>query len=706
MAQAQLQVSVNGAPPVRGGVEVPSGATLAFSGVNAAGWERARYEIIDYPEGWGVPAGWSQEADGTIVSTDFIPTTITLPANTVRWGKWYPRLLVNDQIDESKTRLQNGELFDDTCMISMLSPKGQRDVCALEGDHFTTSTTRVKKWARDIQRNLRAIEAVAVGSPAGTTKQLQYNNVSVMGGTAEWTYEGAGRLHATDSGYLTFGAGTHATVGFLRWSYSASTITFIARKDSGGVDRAFLQFTGNTAILGNASFGLNVAGNGFNVTSAATLQLTGTTGYLSWSSAQSGGHIRVVSAVTQIIVAGTKTLLGSSSTDGFLFCDSGYSNAVTNGRIYAATLLDFGIAGVTYNKVDATNGVGIAVGATQNRYSNIATPTYGGGAGVECLGYANVAPTTNPTSSVIRYVDPADGMVKYRRTNGYVLAVDTSPATCGLRLTASSGNPLPTGDVATSTSVYLTPDEHGSIALYDGTTWIRRNTSEVSLALGTLTSGKNYDVFAYCSNASSGTVTLELSAAWSTDTARTDALARQDGIWVKSGTPTRRYVGTIRTISTTQITDTKAQRFVWNMYNRVDRELYIEDTTASWTYNSATFRQVRATASNKVEVICGQPMPFTARAFTLQMGLPAGTGVAMQPGIGIDSTSTNSAKGVAFLPFVTTSPQWNPAMAELDTVLSLGYHAINWLEAAHASTCTGYGTVGANQSHMRARARM
>jgi hypothetical protein len=81
-----------------------------------------------------------------------------------------------------------------------------------------------------------------------------------------------------------------------------------------------------------------------------------------------------------------------------------------------------------------------------------------------------------------------------------------------------------------------------------------------------------------------GTPTLELSAAWASATARTDALTSQDGIYVKSGATTRRYLGTFRTTSTTTTEDSMLKRFLWNYYNRTTRALYLV-TGATHTYS-------------------------------------------------------------------------------------------------------------------------
>jgi hypothetical protein len=66
----------------------------------------------------------------------------------------------------------------------------------------------------------------------------------------------------------------------------------------------------------------------------------------------------------------------------------------------------------------------------------------------------------------------------------------------GGRLTLQTAVGVPTTDQTAKTTIYYTPFAHGMIGLYDGTNWIPREFTERSLALGTLVSGKNYDVFA------------------------------------------------------------------------------------------------------------------------------------------------------------------------------------------------------------------
>ena len=164
---------------------------------------------------------------------------------------------------------------------------------------------------------------------------------------------------------------------------------------------------------------------------------------------------------------------------------------------------------------------------------------------------------------------------------------NVSPSICQGRLTLESGVPVSSTNQSGKTTLYFTPYDGNMIGLFDGTdTWTVYAIAEKSIAIPA-TTNTNYDVFMY-DNA--GTPTLEL-LAWTDATTRATALTTQDGILVKTGATTRRYLGTIRTIGTSgQCEDTLTKRFVWNYYNRADRPLQVSGTDLS---SSSTSWQIR-----------------------------------------------------------------------------------------------------------------
>ena len=181
--------------------------------------------------------------------------------------------------------------------------------------------------------------------------------------------------------------------------------------------------------------------------------------------------------------------------------------------------------------------------------------------------------------------------------------------TPGGRLTLESGVPVSATDQTAKTNIYYTPFVNNVVPLWDGYKWRPIEFSETTLALGTLTSGKPYDVFGYISG---GALALE-ALAWTSDTARATAVTLQDGRYCKSGDKTRLLLGTFYTTSTTTTEDSVGNRNVANVYNKVGRQVRA-NSTASHTYTTTSYREWNGgTSVNRGNfVISVNPEPFTA----------------------------------------------------------------------------------------------
>lgn len=262
---------------------------------------------------------------------------------------------------------------------------------------------------------------------------------------------------------------------------------------------------------------------------------------------------------------------------------------------------------------------------------------------------------------------------------------DYFPISCNGRLTTQSNTPISTANRTAQATLYFTPYHGNKIALFTDGRWMIYTFTQRSIALTGLTAGANYDVFAYDNN---GTVTLELSAAWASNTTRTDALTRLDGVWVKSSNTSRRYLGTFRSVTTTTTEDSATNRFVWSYCNRAHRSFSVLDLTNTWTYNGTAWRQANASTANLVSMVIGiNEALVTARVH----GVP-GTATALtwaSVGIGIDSTTTNSAllMGGAANPNLGMS-----ASAEYSGYPGIGFHQLNWIETTDGTnTVTFWG---------------
>ena len=158
------------------------------------------------------------------------------------------------------------------------------------------------------------------------------------------------------------------------------------------------------------------------------------------------------------------------------------------------------------------------------------------------------------------------------------------------RLTLESGMPLSFDDQMAKSTIYFTPYKGNRISLYDGTKWNVHTFSEISLDLTLLLASRVllantvFDVFVY-DNA--GTLALDLSTAWATDNTRAEALALQDGVYVRASDHTQLFLGTFRTVTATTTEDSKKKRFLWNNANRIMRDLFYEDLISHTYDNSA-----------------------------------------------------------------------------------------------------------------------
>jgi len=213
-----------------------------------------------------------------------------------------------------------------------------------------------------------------------------------------------------------------------------------------------------------------------------------------------------------------------------------------------------------------------------------------------------------------------------------------SPHLFQARATLASGTPVTVADQTAKTTIYLTPHGGNLIGLFNGSAWVPRELSEISIAVPS-TTNTNYDIYV---NDSSGTPTLELTA-WSSDTARATTLTRQDGVYVKSGDATRRYVGTMRTAGTIgQTVDTITQRFLWNYYNRVPRLMVKQELTSSWTYGTNAWRYWNNSSTNRIEMVVGvdEDIVDTVLIYNFNHAASNGTGASA---IGLDSSTAVSS---------------------------------------------------------------
>lgn len=302
----------------------------------------------------------------------------------------------------------------------------------------------------------------------------------------------------------------------------------------------------------------------------------------------------------------------------------------------------------------------------------------------------NISQVT-PTGSAIK-VGPNDSCLVRATANNVVEILCFSKSTSIIppqyndhRLSINSLQPVPTADNA-SGALYYTAYKGTNISLYNGTAWVVRQFVEASIPIAGLISPRPYDVFCYDNN---GTPTLEI-LAWATNSARATALVRQDGVYVKNGDPTRKFIGTFAPTAGNVVTDSARQRLVWNMYNRVRRNLAVKEAAASWNYSVANWHQVNGNPNNQVETVVGLVEDnIELQANSSVTNTVAGT-VALT-GIGLDITTGSNANisGRVDVPLANAYAQ---AIAKLSDYAQLGYHQYVWVEYSGGGATTWSGT--------------
>lgn len=304
---------------------------------------------------------------------------------------------------------------------------------------------------------------------------------------------------------------------------------------------------------------------------------------------------------------------------------------------------------------------------------------------------ANITTAAGDTAIVIpkATIGTADGwfVVSYQRASGLPLLQTNSVN--NFRLTLTTGLPVTINDVSGATTIYCAPYNGNQISLYSGSSWVLRTSAQFSLSLGTLISGRPYDVFCY-DNA--GTPTLEF-LAWSSDTLRATQLGYQDGVLVKSGDATRRYLGTFYTTSATTTEDSAANRYLWNYYHRAVRRIKKVDDTNSWNYTSLTYREANG-GNNRINLVNG----LDEDAVSLNLfayGSNTSASIALVSAIGLDSTTAKASDSPGITVATVAAGVGVAMLTNFNGNVGAGRHSLVWLEASQASgTTTWYGDNG------------
>jgi hypothetical protein len=284
----------------------------------------------------------------------------------------------------------------------------------------------------------------------------------------------------------------------------------------------------------------------------------------------------------------------------------------------------------------------------------------------------------------------------------------------GGRLTLDASRAVTYDDITSATTIYYLAQDDGVVWLpvFNATSGLVNfapyEFSSLTIPLGTLANSTNYDIFLYDAN---GVLTAKIGPAWASGTSRgagagTTELGGQRGVWLNAyniaGGPAANcglYVGSFRTISTTQTCDSGgmagtdlvgARRFLWNQYNRDLAPLSVLSHSNGYSYNSTTWRLVAGQSfpSGCHEVLSGQPDTWIDLRLETVCYLESSPN-PMWVGIGRNTLTAplaNTANIAAYN--ASASGIYTPASTQHRALAPLGYTFYAWLESAQATgTC-------------------
>jgi hypothetical protein len=293
----------------------------------------------------------------------------------------------------------------------------------------------------------------------------------------------------------------------------------------------------------------------------------------------------------------------------------------------------------------------------------------------------------------------------------------------GGRLSFSNGNPVMSANVVGTDTTYYLPYKTGFVPVYDGALW---SLADIGAGLSNLNSDATKNPFQVVANSiydyfiwnDIGVVRLGRSPAWSDATTRVINLTRQDGVLVNGSSITNGPLATRGTWVGTAVSNAtgsldwirgsaatagaqQARLSLWNAHNRVSVRTIVSDSTASWTYASATWRSAGGTGFNRVSLITGggdDDVEADYRVTCEVIGGPPAGAVAWA-GIGIDSTTVPSGISNPSLTqtSATTVDLFGTTAGTYAGRLAPGSHVVNAIERVTTSAVF-YGVSSGAQS--------
>ena len=288
------------------------------------------------------------------------------------------------------------------------------------------------------------------------------------------------------------------------------------------------------------------------------------------------------------------------------------------------------------------------------------------------------------------------------------------------RLTLTTATPVLASDVTAAATIYYALYVGNIVPIYNGTQLIPTTFTELSLALdndsghtGYHQIGKNFDLFVIND---SGTIRLASGPAWTSDTARADAIARVQGVWLNNASIVLRFgsasgntvtiaanratlVGSFRAkadgqteMSFAQTPGIAARCLLRNTYNRVRQGFVNREPADSWAYSSTTVRGLNDSNENRVAFVSDLAEGCVSARLNVRSANSGANERFLL--IGYDSVTAMAATAS---PGHASCQQATSAMAVYSRNVELGFHYVQALERTDGvGTSTFYGDAGAS----------
>ncbi|MFB6449059.1 hypothetical protein [Bradyrhizobium tunisiense] len=278
------------------------------------------------------------------------------------------------------------------------------------------------------------------------------------------------------------------------------------------------------------------------------------------------------------------------------------------------------------------------------------------------------------------------------------------------RLTLQTATPVMSTSQAAKTTIYYTPHVGNMVPLYDGTNMVPTAFAEISVATTDTTknpaaigASKVNDWFVWDD---AGTKRLSHGPDWTNDTTRSagTALVMVNGIYLNNASITNgpaasrgTWVGTTRSNASSQLDwilgsaaagGGMASLYVWNAYNQVRVSTTVSDNTASWTYGTATIRELNNSAANRINFVSGLASHGVQAALSIMIRPAASVSAVGEAGLSLDSTTTCEIIGRVTNP-TTNTMDLNPGVSWAYAP-QIGAHFITGVEKGDGSTTATY----------------